>query len=222
MREGESNGRHSSREGAASTPAPATGGPCLECGENHGGSANGGLPADVDHLAEACVRYVEQATGVRLDYEAETLPVLDHYLASRRADLRGQPEAQNLILRAVGAYFGEVFRRRVGGFWRVEDDPIHWEVCAEPVYLSFCPFAVAYDALYFGDDGGPTSKIQLDDEDRDLVDARLAELPAVSEEEFYQLATRLEVLDIAVDAVKNRMIEAGLGNVAFGLDDYKT
>jgi hypothetical protein len=156
-----------------------------------------------------------------LDYEAETLPLLDHYLASCRADLTSRPELAGLIARAAGAYFGEVVRRRLRTFWHVPtDDPSSWELRAEPVYLSLNPVAVAHDVITHGDEEGPTSKLQLDDEDRDLVEARLAELPAATENEFYSLATWLEVIDIAVDAAKSRMMRDGLGEAAFVSDDY--
>jgi hypothetical protein len=178
-------------------------------------------PTEVAELAEACIRYVEKATGIRLDYQPETLPVLDHYVASRRAEVLTRPEAMSLVVRAVGAYFGEVFRRRVGAFWHVAGgDSSLWEVRARAVYLSFCPFAVAYDAIAHGDEGGPTSPFQLEDDDREAVDRRLAELPAVSEEEFYLLSTRLEVLDIAIDVAKSRMMGVGLGEVELTPDDY--
>jgi hypothetical protein len=178
-------------------------------------------PPVIDELARACIRYVQEAIGIRLDYEAETLPLLDHYLASRRDDLTARPELGGLIARAAGAYFGEVVRRRVRTFWHVpNDDPSAWELRAEPVYLSFNPVEVAHDVITHGDEEGPTSRLQLDDEDRDLVEQRLAELPAATENEFYSLSTWLEVIDIAVDAAKARMMRDGVGDVVFAPDDY--
>ena len=59
---------------------------------------------------------MEAAVGVRLDFEPETLPVLDHYVATRRAELTDKPETMGLVARAVGAYFGEVVRRRLRPF----------------------------------------------------------------------------------------------------------
>jgi len=178
-------------------------------------------PPVIDELARACVRYVQEAMGMQLDYEPETLPLLDHYLASRRRDLASRPDLASLIARAAGAYFGEVVRRRVQTFWHVPtDDPSSWELRAEPVYLSFNPVAVAHDVMSHGDEEGPTSRLELDDEDRDLVEARLAELPAATENEFYSLCTWLEVIDIAVDAAKARMMRDGLGDVVFKPGDY--
>jgi hypothetical protein len=178
-------------------------------------------PAAIGELAEACVRFVEAALGVRLDGQPETLPVLDHYLATRRAELAQRPETVGLVAQAAGAYFGEVVRHRFRSFWHVvSDDPTTWELRLEPVYLAFNPFGVAYDAITHGDEEGGTAHLQLEDEDREAVEARLAELPPASDDEFFALATRIEVLDIAVDAIKARMMSAGLGEVVFTNEDY--
>jgi hypothetical protein len=178
-------------------------------------------PPPIDELAEGCVRFVEAALGVKLDWEPETLPVLDHYLATRRTELAQRPETVGLVAQAVGAYFGEVVRRRYHSFWRLgSEDPSSWELRFEPVYLAFNPFGVAYDAITHGDEEGATAHLQLDDEDREAVEARLAELPPATDDEFFALSTRLEVLDIAVDAIKARMMSSGLGEVSFTSDDY--
>jgi hypothetical protein len=179
-------------------------------------------PPEVAELSEACVRFVEGAVGLKLDYEAETLPVLDHYLASRRAELEARPEALGLIARAAGAYFGEVVRRRLDAFWHVpSDDPSTWELRARPVYLAFNPVAVAYDTIRHGDESGPVAQFTLDDADREEVETRLSELPVSSDEEFYALSTRLEVLDITVETAKSRMMREGLGEVQFDEADYE-
>ena len=53
------------------------------------------------------------------------------------------------------------------------------------------------------------AQLTLTEEDRLAVAARLAELPAVSEQEFYALSTRLEVIDIAIEAIRARRMAAG-------------
>ena len=179
-------------------------------------------PPLVAELADACVRFVERALTVRLDFTSDTLSVLDHYVAETRKELADKPEALGLVARAVGAYFGEVVRRRVPSFWHLpSEDPAGWELQLEPVFLAVQPVAVAYDAIALGDEDGPTAAFELEDEDRGAVEARLGELPQVGDEEFYSLATRLEVLDIVVDAVKARMMSGGLGDVSFGPSDYE-
>src|ERR1044071_4902274 len=72
-------------------------------------------PGTIGELADACVRFVQAAVGVPLDFRPETLPLLDHYLATRREELlaarAANPEAMGLVARAAAAYFGEVVRR---------------------------------------------------------------------------------------------------------------
>lgn len=179
-------------------------------------------PTLVLEMAEGCVRFVHAALGVRLDFSAETLSVLDHYVGTRRQELVAKPEMIGLVARAMGAYFGEVVRRRIRSFWDAQsDDPSRWELRLESVYVAFNPVAVAYDAITYGDDDGPTAHFQLDDEDREALERRLAELPSARDEEFFSFTTRLEVLEIAVDAIKARMMSSGLGEVAFSNEDYE-
>ena len=128
-----------------------------------------------------------------------------------------------LVTRAVGAYFGEVVRRRFGGFWLVPDaDVHHWRVCASPVFLSLNPVGAAHDALAgAGDHDGPSAQLYLAPEDRELVDRRLAGLPPVSEPDYFLLSTRFEVVEIAVDALRGQMIAAGREDITFELADYE-
>ena len=42
-------------------------------------------PEQIADLARACVDYVKRALHVELDFSAETLPMLDHYLMTRGA-----------------------------------------------------------------------------------------------------------------------------------------
>jgi hypothetical protein len=184
-------------------------------------------PPAVAELAEACVRFVRAAVGVSLDFRPETLPLLDHYLATRREELlaarTANPEALGLVARAAGGYFGEVVRGHFRAFWHLpSDDPARWELRFESVYLSVNPMAVVYDAISHGDEQGPIAYLELEDEDREAVAARLGELPPAPDEEFFSLATRLEVLEIAVDVIKARMMGAGLGEVGFSSEDYES
>src|SRR5450432_2264297 len=184
-------------------------------------ASDGEAPVAIVDLAQACVRFVEAALGVRLDFTPETLPVLDHYISTRRKELTDKPATLGLVARTVGAYFGEVVRHRIACFWHVpSDDPTAWEIRLMPVYLAFHPVGVAYDAITHGDQDGPTEYLRIEDEDREAIEMRLSELPAATDEEFFLLSTRLEVLDIAVDAIKARMMSSGLGEVMFANADY--
>jgi hypothetical protein len=182
-------------------------------------------PPAVAELAEACVRFVRAAVGVSLDFRPETLPVLDHYLATRRDELlaarTANPEVMGLVARSAAAYFGEVVRAHFRSFWHLpSDEPAAWELRFESVYLSVNPVAVVYDAISHGDEEGPIAYLELEDEDREAVAAHLCDLPPAPDEEFFSLAMRLEVLEIAVDVIKARMMAVGLGEVELSSEDY--
>lgn len=179
-------------------------------------------PDRIRDLADGCVRFVEAAIGVRLDYEPETLPVLDHYLAEGRASVGVRPEATALLAHAAGAYFGEVVRRRYPSWWRIEgSDPGEYRIELEPVYVSFCPAQLVADALLRAADDVAAERFEVDEADQAQIAARLAQLPQVSEEEFLALTTRLEVLDIIVDAIRaRRMAEGEEGDAVLRPDDY--
>ena len=83
----------------------------------------GDVPAEILELSENCRQYALSAVGVELDYEVETLPILDEYLRVAAAGLKDRPEAAPVVTGTVAAYFGEVVRRRIDGFWRHLDDP---------------------------------------------------------------------------------------------------
>ena len=180
-------------------------------------------PEKVRDLAEACVRFVQRSLKVELDYEPETLPLLDHYLNGAREAAGQRPAAGVLVAHAAGAYLGEVVRRRYPSWWRLDgDDPGAWRIELEPVYLSFSPVQLVADALYREGDLEASERLELEEEDRQAVAARLAELPPVDEDEFYAPSTRLEVIDIAVEAIRARRLAAGdEGDALLGPHDYE-
>ena len=53
-------------------------------------------------------------SSLSLEYDSNTLPVLDHYLRTVPED---QPAAIELVVATSGAYFGEVVRQLLGGRW---------------------------------------------------------------------------------------------------------
>lgn len=180
-------------------------------------------PAAIAELAEGCVRYVERALGVKLDYTAETLPLLDHYLAEARTtvvsksedDAKAARTTLPLLVHTAGAYFGEVVRRRYPSWWRVEgDDPMTYRVELETAFLAFSPMLFIYEALarglaMRGDEAAfEAAQIEMDEEDEKAAAARLAELE-VDDEEYYAPSTRLEAIDICVETIRSRRMAAG-------------
>jgi hypothetical protein len=179
-------------------------------------------PAQIGDLAEACVRFVERALGVKLDYEPETLPLLDHYVEQGRQAAASRPEAGVVVAQAAGAYFGEVVRRRYPSWWRAAgEDPAAWRIELSPVFLSFSPVELIAAGLHRGEEGAPDEGLEMEEADREAVAARLADLPEVPEEEFFAPSTRLEVIDIAVDAIRARRMAAGEPEVALRPEDYE-
>jgi hypothetical protein len=180
-----------------------------------------GAPPGIADLAAAACQYVEQAVGVGADFTAETLPVVDHYVSLVRPEAPERPELLSLIARTLGAYFGQVVVRELGGFWHVPSDDDHrWLVCLRHVLLAFNPVGIAYEVLLQTSGSGPSPEILLAPEEREVVFARLESLPPVDETEYFMFATRLEGLEIAAVALSTLRDEA-TADVEFEWEDYR-
>lgn len=179
-------------------------------------------PDPIFELAGACLEYVRRALGFDLDFSQETLPVLDHYVATVRKDLAARPELGQLVARASGAYFGEVVRVVLPGFWRVPSANIHdYQLCFRSAFLWLNPLGVGYDALYAGaEHDGPRSMLRVAPDDREFLERRLATLPPVPEDQYHLFTTRLEVLEVAHEALVARLEEQGYSAVELTEEDY--
>jgi hypothetical protein len=178
-------------------------------------------PGKVMELAASCVRFVVAKFKVEPDFTRDTMPMVDHYIDQARDDVKERPEAMAVIAHAAGAYIGEVARRTHACWWRIDHaDPGAWRLEFRNVYLSFYPVQVAYAALTREEDSSSFAGFEMPDDDRDGLLARLAELPQVSEGEYFAPSTRLEVLDIAVDALLAKRANDPSFTRAYGPDDY--
>ena len=180
-------------------------------------------PEPIPDYVTACLEYVRRALKVELDFSPDTLPLLDHYATLSRETIRERPELGPLITRAAGAYFGELVRSRLGGFWRVPTGNVHdWSVCSNAVFLWFNPIGTAYDAVYGGTDhDGPRSMLRVAAEDHELLAQRLAALPPVPEDEFFTFSTRFEGLEIAAETLHQKLMDDGYEGTVFGPEDYE-
>jgi hypothetical protein len=157
-----------------------------------GDDGDGSGPDEVLEFAAQAVEYVRRALGVTLEYDSDTLPVLDHYLrevgvphgpARTGADAdRPEAVAADLVAATSGAYFGEVVRRRLGGSWSMPSrDPGSWRLVL-PSGLWFFPAAMAMAAIVGPDadvDDGPDLDRDPDaDDDDDDDDDDRADLDA--------------------------------------------
>ncbi len=178
-------------------------------------------PIEIRELAAACVRFVASRYKVPLDFEVESLAIVDQYVKDARAEITVRPESLELVQDAVGAYFGEVVRQAFGGSWFCVGDKDAWRVDLRRVYLTFNPLGMAREALLLETAEGWHAHLEMDPGEREAVEARLAILPDVDEAEYYLPSTRFEVIAIAHDQLRVQMMAAGHGDVRFGPEDYR-
>jgi hypothetical protein len=185
-------------------------------------SVDSEAPESICALYTFCIDSVHRALGVTLDFTDETLPILDHYVSLARDSIRERPEIAQLLLSAIGAYFGELVRRRIHGHWRIPNPDVHsWQICAQFVFFSFNPIGVAHEALQQGTEhGGPGAELRLAHEDQAIIADRLAMAPPVPEGQYYLLTTRLEGIDIVVETLRLAMHDGGHADIEFDIDDY--
>ena len=178
------------------------------------------LPEVVADAVKACKRYVWTSLGLELDFTSETLPLLDHYCITARADLAEQPALAPLLGQAVGAYYGTVLGRVYPGFWLGTGPDVHsWRYCFTRVLLAINPVGFAWDALHDGEQHeGPSSELLLPAADRERVRSRLQALPAVGEADYYRLSTRFDALEIAVSELLREADAEGAD--WFEVEDY--
>jgi hypothetical protein len=178
-------------------------------------------PAQVEELARACIRFVTARYRVELDYQPETLSLVDQWVRDARVEMLVRPEAVDVAQGAAGAYFGEVVRRWFGARWVAEGEHPDWKLCLSNVYCAFNPIGMAREALTLGTAEGWHAHLELEPGDRASIEARLAALPAADDDEYYAPTTRFDVLCIVVDALRATMRARGVGDVRFTPDDYR-
>jgi hypothetical protein len=152
-------------------------------------------PPRVREYADQAVAYVQRALGIKLEYDSNTLPVLDHYLRTVPDD---QPAALKLVVATSAAYFGEVVRQQLGGRWELGSEAVSdnaaWRVVL-PTGIHFSPAGFVAAAI---------AKADLDDIDSEIgapprmlpyVQEALARMGEVSVDEYYSLCGRLDTLE---------------------------
>ena len=149
------------------------------------------VPPRVREYADQAVSYVQRALGIKLEYDSDTLPVLDHYLRTVPDD---QPAALQLVVATSGAYFGEVVRQRLGGRWELGSQEAEWRVVL-PTGIHFSPVGFVAAVI---------AKADLDDLDSEIaapprmlpyVQQTLARMGEVTIDDYYSLCGRLDTLE---------------------------
>jgi hypothetical protein len=158
----------------------------------------------VPSLARECVADVSAALEIDLDYTADTLPLVDHFC-------RGLPRDAQVLERAsrtVGAYFGEVVRRRFGCRWHLStESSLLWRLEFERCFLYFNPVGVVLELLFEGEVPGSNASFATWPDATEALVPLLDRMPPVSEEDYFKLATRFEVLETVVDFLMARKDE---------------
>lgn len=185
--------------------------------------ALGEVPILILERAESCRSYVKQAIGVELDYEPETLPILDEYLGRAGTTAGARPDAARLVALTAGAYFGEVVRRRLDGFWReTGDGDADLELCARHALLAMNPVGMVFEAMARSvEHDGPSAELVLAPGDRRAVEERLKQVPPLPEDEYFLLSTRLETIELVHDWLREQMRAEGREEITFVADDYE-
>lgn len=149
------------------------------------------VPAQVREYADQAVAYVRRALGVALEYDSDTLPLLDHYLRTVPGE---QAATVQLVIATSGAYFGEVVRRRLGGRWEMSGEESDWRVVL-PTGLNFSPLGFVASAIAQADLDDVDSEIDAPPRMRPYVQQTLARMGEVSVEDYYSLCGRLDTLE---------------------------
>lgn len=158
------------------------------------------VPVRVREYADQTVTYVRRALGVTLEYDSDTLPLLDHYLRTIDQELGAeQPATVQLVVATSGAYFGEVVRRRLGGRWELGPEPVDgrevaWRVVL-PTGLNFSPAGFVAAAIAQADLDDLDSEFDAPPRMRPYVQQALERMGEVSVEDYYSLCGRLDTLE---------------------------
>jgi hypothetical protein len=149
------------------------------------------VPPRVREYADQAVSYVRRALGIQLEYDSNTLPVLDHYLRNVPED---QPAALQLVVATSGAYFGEVVRQRLGGRWELADQEAEWRIVL-PTGLNFSPVGFVAAAIARADLEDLDSEIAAPPRMLPYVQRALARMGEVTIDDYYSLCGRLDTLE---------------------------
>jgi len=184
------------------------------------GPEDADAPQHIIDLVASCMRFVERAVGLPLDFTPDTLPVLDHYLRGARSASRD--EITNLIVPAAGAYFGEVVRRHLGpARWHWDEaDPSACRLEFERVFLSFNPLGSALEAIRGSAIPGSGAHFGLLRDEEAMVHAALERMGEVREDDFFRVAVRYEAVEQIVMVLLELGASSGQPFRVFGPDVY--
>lgn len=172
-------------------------------------------PELVVNRSKRCITHVKQRLSIDLDGQQETLSVVDFFIQDvLREEGRGtqlpvgdprRTHMIHLMAPTIGAYFGEVLCRVFPCRWRLKsENPRDWLLEFDHVPLRFNPAGAAAEAIAEELIEIWSGSIATSPEEMQALGERLAAAPPVSENEFFALTTRFEVLQIAQEWLRAR------------------
>ena len=152
-------------------------------------------PATIADLAESCLRFVDRALGLPLDYSQDTLPLLDHYMGI--AAESAEPII-SLVAPAAGAYFGEVIRQHFGsGTWEAAGDYEAHRLVIEPGPLRFNPIGASIEVATGEQVSGWGAELHVPDVYRRAIQESVERMGPVREEDYFTFSLRFELIEHA-------------------------
>ncbi len=149
-------------------------------------------PAAIREYAEQAVAYVRGALGVALEYDSNTLPLLDHYLRTVPTD---KVATLQLVIATAGAYFGEVVRRHLGGRWDTSgENEKTWRVVL-PTGIHFSPTGFVAAAIAQADLEDLDTELDAPPRMKSYLQDALSRMGEVSVTDYYSLCGRLDTLE---------------------------
>jgi hypothetical protein len=145
--------------------------------------------------------------------------LLDHYLRGAHGVTR--EEVLKLVVPAAGAYFGEVVRRQLGAcHWYLKSDEFSdARLEFEHYFLSFNPLGMALEAVMGGEAPGYGAHLELARDERAMVHEAVERSGEVSDEDFYRLAVRYEVLELVTSLLGEKAAQDPAPR-SFGPESY--
>ncbi len=151
-----------------------------------------GCPDSVAEFVRRALDAVRTSTGVGLEFDSDTLPLIDHYV--REVPSKSMDTAL-LIAAMVGAYFGETVCQALGGTWKVEtSEPDQWRVVL-PGGLSFAPVPLALSAIVEDESGPGNPDFQAAPGLMVELERIMSGLGTVTQREYFTLSCRYDTLE---------------------------
>lgn len=153
----------------------------------------------IEDLALGIFRMVKEKLEIELDFAPETLPILDHFLASLREAGPDEKEVA-VVAPCAGAYFGEVARRSLSGLeWALPEevsDYRAWRIAGGAI--AFNPVGMVLEAVYGEAIPEWNAHLEVPEAQRDVLRRSLESVGPIREDDYFRLSVRHEVLDQAV------------------------